>query len=367
MSKDRSCSRRRLTTFDAAKDVMLSTLVCCIARSVYPSRVVLDTDGTVQAVEGSEGPTPNEDDPLQLIYEEKTDHLTPEHSTFFKKWERLISLEEQEMVRFKKEIWTMGAEERAKVGRCIADVSIDDSFEPVEKRAGAKIYTFTYRLRINPASPSQPKSPIGGNLAVNDPIVVSLESPYVLAIARGFVLDITTLGITLGLDHSLVDSAQAKRANPDFNPSDLVFRIDKDELAAGLGRIRDNLIQLFVVDGDEKRRRLVVDLEPPLFVESTLDIVPSHLNMDQTRAIRKVLAMKDYALILGMPGTGKTTTIAEVLKTLVKAGKSVLLTSYTHSAVDNILLKLLDSDIAILRLGNREKVSLSSLALTCSR
>ena len=311
----------------------------------------------MQAVEGSDGPTPNGEDPLQLVFEEKTDHLTPQHSAFFKKWERLISLEEQEMVRFKKEIWTMGAEERAKVGRCIANVSIDGSFKAAEHRAGAKMFSFTYRLRINPATPSQPKSPIGGNLAVNDPIVVSLESPYVLAVSRGFVLDITPLGITLGLDQSLVDNAQAKRSIPRLESSDLIFRIDKDELAAGLGRIRDNLIQLFVVGGDAKRRRLVVDLEPPIFVESTLDIIPSHLNSDQTSAIRKVLAMKDYALILGMPGTGKTTTIAEVLKTLVKAGKSVLLTSYTHSAVDNILLKVLDSDIAVLRLGNREKVS----------
>ena len=44
-------------------------------------------------------------------------------------------------------------------------------------------------------------------------------------------------------------------------------------------------------------------------------------------------------------------------------GKSVLLTSYTHSAVDNILLKLLDTSAkanrtspAFLRLGNIDKV-----------
>ena len=41
-----------------------------------------------------------------------------------------------------------------------------------------------------------------------------------------------------------------------------------------------------------------------------------------------------------MPGTGKTTTIACLVEVLVAQGKSVLLTSYTHSAVDNILLKL---------------------------
>jgi DNA replication ATP-dependent helicase Dna2 len=71
----------------------------------------------------------------------------------------------------------------------------------------------------------------------------------------------------------------------------------------------------------------------------------------------KVLTAKDYACILGMPGTGKTTTIAEIILALVRRGKSVLLTSYTHSAVDTILTKLVNSDHKILRLGNVEKVT----------
>lgn len=56
--------------------------------------------------------------------------------------------------------------------------------------------------------------------------------------------------------------------------------------------------------------------------------------------IYQVLAAEDYTLILGMPGTGKTTTIAHLVQVAVAEGKTVLLTSYTHSAVDNILLKL---------------------------
>ena len=55
----------------------------------------------------------------------------------------------------------------------------------------------------------------------------------------------------------------------------------------------------------------------------------------------QVLTAQDYALILGMPGTGKSTiTIACLIEYLVALEKTVLLSSYTHSAVDNILLKL---------------------------
>ncbi|KAM0752276.1 Dna2-domain-containing protein, partial [Meredithblackwellia eburnea MCA 4105] len=308
----------------------------------------------------------DDDNPLQVMFENRTGHLTSNQSEFFKKWEKLISLEEQELVRFKKEIWTMGAEERMKSGRCMANMAIDDSYEgEVDNRSGARIHRFTYRLQHAASLPTQAttsqrasRSLLGGTITVNDPIVISLEQPSVLAFARGFVLAIDAHSVVVGLDHSLTDIAQVRRLQFAPDPDELVFRIDKDELAAGMGRIRDNLIQLFVLGGDERRRRLVVDLEPPQFehVPSKEKLIPSSLNEDQEDAVRKVLAAKDYALILGMPGTGKTTTIAEVLKALAKAGKSVLLTAYTHSAVDNILLKVKDSGLSILRLGNRDKI-----------
>ena len=69
-----------------------------------------------------------------------------------------------------------------------------------------------------------------------------------------------------------------------------------------------------------------------------------------------LIIAEDYALVLGMPGTGKTTTIAHIIRALVEDGKSVLLTSYTHTAVDNILLKIKNDGIKILRLGAIAKV-----------
>ena len=61
-------------------------------------------------------------------------------------------------------------------------------------------------------------------------------------------------------------------------------------------------------------------------------------------------------LLLGMPGTGKTATIVAAVAALVQRGASVLLTSYTNSAVDNILLRLKAAGIHFLRLGRPESV-----------
>ena len=172
---------------------------------------------------------------------------------------------------------------------------------------------------------------------------------------------------------------------------DVVWRIDKEETSAGLGTVKQNLFMLFAATGgDEKRRQLVVDLRRPRFKLTEGETEEQEkkkkakseygkekerekgkegigggggeenekdrfcLNIDQKRAIDKVLRAEDYALILGMPGTGKTTTIAHIVRTLVARGKTVLLTAYTHTAVDNLLLKLKEVGVDFLRLGREE-------------
>lgn len=57
-----------------------------------------------------------------------------------------------------------------------------------------------------------------------------------------------------------------------------------------------------------------------------------------------------------MPGTGKTSTIACMVYALVQSGKSVLVTSYTHNAVDHILIKLIEMGLNFIRLGDADKI-----------
>lgn len=82
------------------------------------------------------------------------------------------------------------------------------------------------------------------------------------------------------------------------------------------------------------------------------------LNQNQRTAVLKALTANEYLLLKGLPGTGKTQTLAALIRLLVMMNKSVLITSHTHSAVDNVLLRLLksDSDIKFLRLGSSKRI-----------
>lgn len=308
--------------------------------------------------------------PIAGIYDAKTSHLTPAQADFFKRWEALIGLEEQDGIRFRKELWTMTAQEREEKGRCFDAMVIDKSFFASNLPSAGKIHRYTYRfVRGNDAN-AQSQSLLNGHMSTGDAITVSVD-PELLAFARGFIVDLTPQHVVVGIDHELdVEKIAARlqvlrnfrgRVRP-------VFRIDKDEMS-GMGRIRDNLAQLFYADGDTKRLELVVDLRKPTFEDEQTTVdglgdVPEYaaatsmLNPGQMAAMTRVLSANDYALILGMPGTGKTTVIAALIRTFVAMNKTVLLTSYTHSAVDTILLKLKDDDYSILRLGNVDKVNL---------
>lgn len=65
----------------------------------------------------------------------------------------------------------------------------------------------------------------------------------------------------------------------------------------------------------------------------------------QREFVAKALAMEDFAILDGPPGTGKTTTILELVYQLVSKGKRVLLSASTHAAINNVLERIKESEL----------------------
>lgn len=322
---------------------------------------------------------------LKEKFDEVIRHLNPNHAAFFRKWDGLLNKEEGDIVRLRRELWTMQSAEREKVGRCFSNVMIEAG-SARELEDTPKINRYHYAFVKQKHVPGS--SFLESQITMGEPIVISDEAGH-FALANGYVTAIRKRRIEVSVDRRL-NNARVRRETfdsqrnqnfvgimevlgnghtdvtltPEQPQEPMSYRIDKDEFSNGMATVRNNMIRLMDKDafGSQPLRRLIVENAAPTFRPGPSkyslgeSVSQASLNVDQRNAIEKVLSAKDYALVLGMPGTGKTTTIAHIIRALTAQGKSVLLTSYTHTAVDNILLKIRDDNIGIFRLGAVAKV-----------
>ena len=88
------------------------------------------------------------------------------------------------------------------------------------------------------------------------------------------------------------------------------------------------------------------------------------LNASQLEALKKMLQAKDVAFIHGPPGTGKTTTLVQVIKYTIKEEKQVLVSAPSNAAVDLLVDKLSEQGLSVLRIGHPARVTEQSLSKT---
>ncbi|XP_026783616.3 DNA-binding protein SMUBP-2 [Pangasianodon hypophthalmus] len=86
--------------------------------------------------------------------------------------------------------------------------------------------------------------------------------------------------------------------------------------------------------------------------QNALEWINNGLDSSQQEAVSFALSQKDVAIIHGPPGTGKTTTVVEVILQAVKQGQKVLCCAPSNVAVDNLVERLAKSKAKVLRLGH---------------
>ena len=86
-------------------------------------------------------------------------------------------------------------------------------------------------------------------------------------------------------------------------------------------------------------------------------ILPTVLNDSQKTALNGTLAASSISIIHGPPGTGKTTTLVQVVKALLKTEKKILVCAPSNNAVDLLAMKLDQLGISTLRVGNVTRIA----------
>jgi len=222
---------------------------------------------------------------------------------YFERFYRAIEEERRAVHREYHKLWEQSAAERADDDRALVDL------EPVSRE---RLDGGRWRL-----------------VARKDPAAVSKirEGDLVLASEGHPVRTRSETARVERLDGRVVVTADEPLdlRRVDVYPSE--FTVDRQ-----LQALHDAILR-----EDEGRKDVLFGRREPAFDSEDVSGTYIDNNDAQDEAVRLALAAEDLALVHGPPGTGKTYTLARIVRELVDRGERVLLSAFTNRAVDNAL------------------------------
>ncbi|WP_233097790.1 AAA domain-containing protein [Dictyobacter vulcani] len=246
---------------------------------------------------------------------------TSSDRAFFEKYYRLLQIEGRAGEQQQAQLWLQPVQQRLERGSAIQGLQLLGS--PVIQSDG-------WSLTFSCTNTSE--------LREGDEILLSDGSPITGEVVSGTITAISAERLTVWT-RELIGQPQ------------LIDRYDNDLVHV---RTLQNLIRWHHVPSH--LQDLVAGKIRPRFIGEEFP-GRADFNHEQNLAVARALQMKDYLLIHGPPGTGKTSVIAEIVKRLTEQGQRVLLAAFTNQAVDNMLKRLMrDGFSQFLRLGSERSV-----------
>ncbi|WKY13298.1 hypothetical protein Q1695_004259 [Nippostrongylus brasiliensis] len=297
-------------------------------------------------------PSKSSSEPMRKFASSTAGHLTENHLEYFKKWIRWIYSEWAEDQARKgsclKDLWKKPVEQRALEGFCAANLRLSSHVNASTECYSSFLLTFESAVEI-------PESVFSAGS------MCTVSAPRKPALLLVPIVESTSKTITVRGDRLL-----------DY---DAIYYIDLYNSFSTYPTTLGNLTLLMGSDEASTRlRELIVDVAPPSRLHADPLSLPqsvrrllssTELSAEQRDAVQAALLSSEYTLIEGYPGSGKTTTIVALLRCLLEMNCSVLLTANTHSALDNVLVKLRKhkDESKILRLGKATRDDVADLTL----
>ncbi len=252
-------------------------------------------------------------------------------SAYFKRLEHWLALEaiaERERMAERRSMQRSGDAERS--GETLINLRL------IDHRTG-----LAGRILLDLAKPAQETLPMN-RLKVGSPVILSDDENVNDKGIAGVVSRRTSNAIEVAVE----EWPEASRLRLDLSPDE---RTRQRQLAAM--QVARNL------SGAAARLRdMLLGMREPRFDEPKSVEFFSQLNPPQQDAVRFALASRDIAILHGPPGTGKTTTLAEVVFQAVRQGQKVLACSPSNTGVDNLLERLAGMIPSVIRVGHPARV-----------
>ncbi|XP_058462703.1 DNA replication ATP-dependent helicase/nuclease DNA2 isoform X2 [Malaya genurostris] len=292
---------------------------------------------------------------IKLISADSLKHLTDVHIDYFIRWVGLIFLEDQQAKRnFQaKHLWTKSPTIRHKSGRAAINLRLVGRVF----RAGDECF-HTFAVDSNETGarndPQMHVENLSQYFEVNEYLICSTDTR--VAVAAGRVVGVGRREITMSFERDLSENYLHE-----------FFHLDKYEShTSTIFNLTNVGVLLEHTERSEALRRIIIDRESPTFtrtvpveVASLAKQILKDLNKHQKIAVLTAIGTESFCLFKGLPGTGKTKTVIALIRLLVAMDKTVLVTSNTHSAVDNVLKRLIPHNIKFLRLGSISRIDSS--------
>jgi len=251
---------------------------------------------------------------------------------YVERFKKLINEERKaEIAAQEAEIKRLSGKERELLGRAILNLK--------GAKAGTKFHLYLVKFWR--------RKSIDTEISTGDVVLVSKGNPLKSDLI-GTVVRITEKTITVAFENKPPKWVYKPGVRIDLYVNDITFK-----------RMEENLEALRHAAGRAREvRNKVIGLEPPeLPAPIEVETVDPSLNERQKQAVRLALGSKDFFLIHGPPGTGKTRTLTELIVQLVKAGLRVLATADSNIAADNLILNLSKySWLKVVRVGHPARV-----------
>ncbi|WP_455971888.1 DEAD/DEAH box helicase [Bacteroides congonensis] len=140
-------------------------------------------------------------------------------------------------------------------------------------------------------------------------------------------------------DNEIGIRLRSTQQNPSVLSAESLYAIEHDTMDTTFRSMYQGLYAY--LSATQERRDLLLSQRPPKFDES-LDTLISQAEDDFARVALKAKAAQDYFLLVGPPGTGKTSCALKKMVETFHADKEaqILLLSYTNRAVDEICKSL---------------------------